>query len=186
MGNFAYKRDFSRLTDTSQKLKPSWKGPFRVKYLVGDLNARLENLLTGKEEKFLVNIDHLKSARERRELLRKYWPQTGHQVSPEPAPSTSQEMSGRIQLMTAQLISSRIMNECDKYLSAELIKDQAAETRRLHPQPKERAQNVRQLNEGNQCTELTNRARPQHRHITRNASKPAVHCIERAWTRISK
>jgi hypothetical protein len=71
--------DFSRLADTNQKLKPAWKGQFRLLYIVGDHNARLENILTGKQEKVLVNLDHLNLARNRREILRKYWPQTGHQ-----------------------------------------------------------------------------------------------------------
>jgi hypothetical protein len=32
-GDLVYKRDFSRQDDVSQKLKPAWKGPYRILYL---------------------------------------------------------------------------------------------------------------------------------------------------------
>lgn len=60
---------------------------------MGQNNARLENVLTGRGVKVLVNLNHLKTARERPKLLRKYWPHTLNQTSPaETNPSNDQEM----------------------------------------------------------------------------------------------
>jgi hypothetical protein len=47
------------------------EGPFRVKYSVSENNARLESLFIGAEERVLINIDHPKIARERREIFAK-------------------------------------------------------------------------------------------------------------------
>jgi hypothetical protein len=41
--------------------------------LIGQNNARLQNIVTGQVLKPLVSLDHLRKARERRELIRKYW-----------------------------------------------------------------------------------------------------------------
>jgi hypothetical protein len=58
---------------------------------VGEQNARLQNILTGQIEKNLVNCDHLKLARERRQILHQYWQETQNQALPSDHPSTSQE-----------------------------------------------------------------------------------------------
>jgi hypothetical protein len=89
-GNLVYKFDYTHLTDISPKLTPKWKGPYRLKSFVGNNTARLENIFTDREERTLVNLDHLKTANERRQILRKFWPPTQHQTSPAAAPSTSQ------------------------------------------------------------------------------------------------
>jgi hypothetical protein len=73
-----YKFDQTHLTNVSPKLTPRYKGPYRVKYLLGNNVARLEDVFTGREEPNLVNIDHLKSASERRHLR----PQTQQQTVP--------------------------------------------------------------------------------------------------------
>jgi hypothetical protein len=57
-----YKFDQTHLTDVSPKFTPKYKGPYRMKYLVGNNVARLENIFTGREEPTLVNIDHLTAA----------------------------------------------------------------------------------------------------------------------------
>jgi hypothetical protein len=51
-GDLVYKRDFSNFDDASKKLKPAWKGPFKILQTVGDHNVRLLNIVTGKREKF--------------------------------------------------------------------------------------------------------------------------------------
>jgi hypothetical protein len=90
-GDLVHKTDFSHSDDVRKKLKPAWKGPFKILYTVGDNNARLENILTGKQEKVLVNFDHLKRSAERRQILRQYWQETERQAVPDPAPSTRRE-----------------------------------------------------------------------------------------------
>jgi hypothetical protein len=90
-GDFVYKRDFSHFDDVSKNLKPAWKGPFKILYTVGDQNARLQNIATGKTEKNLINFDHLKSARERRQILHQYWQETQRQATRDDAPSIRRE-----------------------------------------------------------------------------------------------
>jgi hypothetical protein len=72
-----YKFDFTHLTDNSPKLTPKWEGPYKLKYFVGNNTARFENIFTGKEEGTIVNLDHLKTANARRQILRKFWPSHG-------------------------------------------------------------------------------------------------------------
>jgi hypothetical protein len=75
----------------AKKLKPAFEGPYKLLYTVGDQNARLQNILTGEIEKKLVNCDHLKLARERRQILQQYWQQTQRQALPSDPPSISRE-----------------------------------------------------------------------------------------------
>jgi hypothetical protein len=89
VGDLVYERDFSHSDEVSKKLKPSCKGPFRILYTVGDNNARLESILTGKQEKVLVNMNQLKRAHQRRQTLRQYWQETERQALPDPASSPS-------------------------------------------------------------------------------------------------
>jgi hypothetical protein len=89
--DLVYKKDFSNFDDVSKKLKPAFKGPFKVLYLVGEQNARLQNLVTGEIDKNLTNCDHLKLARERRQILHRYWQQTQNQALPSNPSSTSRE-----------------------------------------------------------------------------------------------
>jgi hypothetical protein len=46
-GDLVYKKDFSNFDDVSKKLKPAWKGPYKILRIVGDHNARLLNIVTG-------------------------------------------------------------------------------------------------------------------------------------------
>jgi hypothetical protein len=89
-GILVYKFDFTHLTDTSLKLTAKRKGPYKLKYIVENNAAHLENIFTGKEERTPVNLDHLKPAKQRRQILRKFWPPTEHQPSPAAASSTNQ------------------------------------------------------------------------------------------------
>jgi hypothetical protein len=50
--------------------------------LIGQNNARLQDIVTGKILKNLVSLDHLRRARERRELIRKYWENQPQQIPP--------------------------------------------------------------------------------------------------------
>jgi hypothetical protein len=77
-----YKFDPTHLTNVSPKLSLKYSGPFRVKYLVGDNVARLEHVYTGREFPNLVNISHLKTANQRRQLLHHLRPQTQQSTSP--------------------------------------------------------------------------------------------------------
>jgi hypothetical protein len=77
-----YKFDQTHVTNVSPKLTPKYKGPYRVKYLLGNNVARLENVFTGREEPNLINIDHLKTANDCRQLLRHLCPQTQQQTVP--------------------------------------------------------------------------------------------------------
>jgi hypothetical protein len=89
-GTLVYTFDFTHLTDISPKLTPKWKCPFRLEYFVGNNTARFEITFTGREEPTLVNLDYLKTAHERRQILRKFGPPTEHQISPAVAPSSRQ------------------------------------------------------------------------------------------------
>jgi hypothetical protein len=100
-GTLVYKFDFTHLTDVSSKLRPKYSGPFRVKYLLANNVARLENLHTGREEKNLVNISHLKTANQRRQLLRHYCPPSQDQTGPALAPSIRQEIDVPQQLQSS-------------------------------------------------------------------------------------
>jgi hypothetical protein len=90
-GDLVYKRDFSNFDDVSKKLKPAWKGPYKILYTVGDHNARFQNIATGKTEKNLVNFDHLRTAKQRRQILHQYWQETQRQATQDDAPSISRE-----------------------------------------------------------------------------------------------
>jgi hypothetical protein len=57
-----------------QKLRPRFTGPWRIQSFCGNNAVRLVNILTGVEEPTLVNVNYLKSARDRRHILAKYWP----------------------------------------------------------------------------------------------------------------
>jgi hypothetical protein len=45
-------------------------------------NARLQDIVTGKILKNLVSLDHLRKAKERRELIRKYWENQPQRILP--------------------------------------------------------------------------------------------------------
>jgi hypothetical protein len=90
-GDLVYQTDFSQYDDASNKLKPAWKGPFKILQIIGDHNARLLNILTGKEERNLVNLDHVRTATQRRQILHQYWQETQRQALPSNPPSTSRE-----------------------------------------------------------------------------------------------
>jgi hypothetical protein len=68
-----YKAEFSQQKGTSSKLLPTFSGPYKIQTLIGQNNARLQDIVTGNILKPLVSLDHLRKARERRELIRKYW-----------------------------------------------------------------------------------------------------------------
>jgi hypothetical protein len=91
-GMLVYKFDELHLTKVSPKLTRKYTGPFRVKYLLGNNVARLEDVFTGRELPNLVNIDHLKTASQRRQLLSHLRPQTQQQTVPasEIVPNPSQ------------------------------------------------------------------------------------------------
>lgn len=61
-----------------------YTGPYRVLYLVSN-TARLQNIYTGAEISPLVNINYLKTAKDRRQLFQKYW--TNKSTNPTDAPS---------------------------------------------------------------------------------------------------
>jgi hypothetical protein len=82
------KQEFGHRPGTSSKLLPKFSGPFKIQNLVGHNNARLQDIVTGKILKNLVSLDHLRRARDRRELIRKYW-ENQPQQSPPIADSTS-------------------------------------------------------------------------------------------------
>jgi hypothetical protein len=71
--DLVYKAEFAHRPGTSSKLLPKFSGPYKIQSLIGQNNARLQDIVTGKTLKNLVSLDHLRRARERRELIRKYW-----------------------------------------------------------------------------------------------------------------
>jgi hypothetical protein len=71
--DIVYKAEFAHRPGTSSKLLPKFSGPFKIQSLIGQNNARLQDIATGKILRNLVSLDHLRRARERRELIRKYW-----------------------------------------------------------------------------------------------------------------
>jgi hypothetical protein len=77
-----YKAEFAHKPGTSSKLLPKFSGPYRSTALIGQNNARLQDIVTGKILKNLVSLDHLRKARERRELIRKYWENQAQQTPP--------------------------------------------------------------------------------------------------------
>jgi hypothetical protein len=81
-GMLVYKFDQMHLTNVSPKLTLKYTGPLRLKYILCNNVARLESVFTGKKVPNLVNIDHLKAASERRQLLRHLRPQTQQQIPP--------------------------------------------------------------------------------------------------------
>jgi hypothetical protein len=88
-----YKAEFSHQKGTSSKLLPKFSGPYKIQTLIGQNNARLQDIVTGKILKPLVSLDHLRKARERRELFRKYWEDQAQQTPPV-ADSTSVAAEG--------------------------------------------------------------------------------------------
>jgi hypothetical protein len=83
-----YKQEFAHRPGTSAKLLPKFSGPFKIQNLIGQNNARLQDIVTGKILKNLVSLDHLRRAQDRRELIRKYW-ENQPQQTPSIANSTS-------------------------------------------------------------------------------------------------
>jgi hypothetical protein len=77
-----YKAEFAHRPGTSSKLFPKFSGPYRIQSLIGQNNARLQDIVTGKILKNLVSLDHLRKAKERRELIRKYWENQPQQTPP--------------------------------------------------------------------------------------------------------
>jgi hypothetical protein len=80
--DLVYKAEFVNKPGTSAKLLPKFSGPFKIQSLIGQNNARLQDIVTGKILKNLVSLDHLRRARERRELIRKYWENQPQQIPP--------------------------------------------------------------------------------------------------------
>jgi hypothetical protein len=68
-GSIVYKQ----IMPVGSKMMPRWTGPYKVLYLVGDNAVRLQNIYTGAEESPLVNVNYLKTAKDRRQLFHKYW-----------------------------------------------------------------------------------------------------------------
>jgi hypothetical protein len=50
-GDLVYKRDFSHFYDVSKKLKPAFKGPFKILYTVGIITRTSRTLRQGKPRK---------------------------------------------------------------------------------------------------------------------------------------
>ena len=73
-GDLVYKWDKGKFHGAGQKLRPRFTGPYKILSFLGDNAVRLVNILTGVEEPILVNVNHLKSAKDRRKILAKYWP----------------------------------------------------------------------------------------------------------------
>jgi hypothetical protein len=94
--DLVYKSEFSHHKGTSSKLLPKFSGPYKIQSLIGQNNARLQDIVTGKILKPLVSLDHLRKARERRELIRKYWEDQAQQTPPV-ADSTSVAAEGQSQ-----------------------------------------------------------------------------------------
>jgi hypothetical protein len=108
-GDLVYKKYFSNFDDASKKLKPAWKGPFKILRIIGDHSARLLNILTRKEEKNLVNLDHVRTATQRRQILHQYWQVTQRQALPSSPPSTSREAEQPT--VTASNAPAQLQNE---------------------------------------------------------------------------
>jgi hypothetical protein len=77
-----YKQEFAHRPGTSAKLLPKFSGPYKIQNLIGQNNARLQDIVTGKILKNSVSLDHLRRARDRRELIRKYWENQPQQTPP--------------------------------------------------------------------------------------------------------
>jgi hypothetical protein len=87
-GDTVFRLDIAHHSGAGAKLRDRYVGPFKVLYLVGQNAVRLQNILTGEEISPLVNINQLKTARDRRDIFNKYW--TGRDqpgVLTEPDPS---------------------------------------------------------------------------------------------------
>lgn len=72
-GDSVYKAQYAHVSGTSSKLIPKFSGTFRIKFIVRQNNAELQNVITSQDLKVLVNLDHFYKAHQRRELIRKYW-----------------------------------------------------------------------------------------------------------------
>jgi hypothetical protein len=88
--DLVYRAEYSHKPGTSPKLLPKFSGPYKIQSLIGQNNARLQDIVTGKILKNLVSLDHLRKARERRELIRKYWENQNQQ---QPAVVNSQVLA---------------------------------------------------------------------------------------------
>jgi hypothetical protein len=78
--DLVFKAEYAHQKGTSSKLLPKFSGPYIIKSLIGQNNARLQNIITGQDLKVLVSLDHLKKAHQRRELIRKYWEDQAQQT----------------------------------------------------------------------------------------------------------
>ena len=74
VGDLVYQFDVGNvLSGTACKTRPRYFGPLRILEIIGQCTARVQDIHTGKINPVLVNISYLKTARDRRNIIAKYF-----------------------------------------------------------------------------------------------------------------